>query len=147
MKESIKAPRHWPLWEEFTGDWWIPRTKGQQRGNISIWWRHHAHSASQYGRLQPTTSRGPCIVLNMICGHNINTNIGDDGGNYHVSMLWHDIIKPCSPMYTFVYSQWFYLSAANFEVRDSCNRLASIMNKSKCSILINCMAICHKFSY
>ena len=29
IKESIKAPRHWPLWGEFTGDRWIPRTKGQ----------------------------------------------------------------------------------------------------------------------
>ena len=27
--ENIKAPRHWPLWGEFTGDWWVPRTKGQ----------------------------------------------------------------------------------------------------------------------
>ena len=24
-----QSPRHWPLWEEFTGDRWIPRTKGQ----------------------------------------------------------------------------------------------------------------------
>ena len=29
IKENIKAPRHWPLWGEFTGDRWIPRTKGQ----------------------------------------------------------------------------------------------------------------------
>ena len=29
IKENIEAPRHWPLWEEFTGDRWIPRTKGQ----------------------------------------------------------------------------------------------------------------------
>ena len=29
LKENIKAPRHWPLWGEFTGDRWIPRTKGQ----------------------------------------------------------------------------------------------------------------------
>ena len=29
IKENIKAPRHWPLWGEFTGDQWIPRTKGQ----------------------------------------------------------------------------------------------------------------------
>ena len=29
IKESIKAPRHWPLWGEFTGDRWIPHTKGQ----------------------------------------------------------------------------------------------------------------------
>ena len=32
IKENIKAPRHWPLWGEFTGDRWIPRTKGQLRG-------------------------------------------------------------------------------------------------------------------
>ena len=29
IKENIKAPRHWSLLGEFTGDRWIPRTKGQ----------------------------------------------------------------------------------------------------------------------
>ena len=29
IKENIKAPRHWPWWGEFTGDRWIPHTKGQ----------------------------------------------------------------------------------------------------------------------
>ena len=29
IKENIKAPRHWPLRGEFTGDQWIPRTKCQ----------------------------------------------------------------------------------------------------------------------
>ena len=29
IKENIKDPRHWPLCGEFTGDRWIPRTKGQ----------------------------------------------------------------------------------------------------------------------
>ena len=29
---SAKVPRHWPLWGEFTGDRWIPCTKGQWRG-------------------------------------------------------------------------------------------------------------------
>ena len=24
--QDTKAPRHWPLWEEFTDDRWIPRT-------------------------------------------------------------------------------------------------------------------------
>ena len=28
IKENVKAPRHWPLCVEFTGDRWIPRTKG-----------------------------------------------------------------------------------------------------------------------
>ena len=30
IKENIKAPHHWPLCGEFTGDRWIPRTNGQQ---------------------------------------------------------------------------------------------------------------------
>ena len=29
IKENIKAPHHWPLCVEFTGDRWNPRTKGQ----------------------------------------------------------------------------------------------------------------------
>ena len=29
IKENIKAPRQWPLCGEFTGDLWIPHTKGQ----------------------------------------------------------------------------------------------------------------------
>ena len=32
IKENIKAPRHWPLCGEFTGDRWILRTNGQWRG-------------------------------------------------------------------------------------------------------------------
>ena len=32
-KKKKKAPRHWPLWGEFTGDRWILRTKSQLRGN------------------------------------------------------------------------------------------------------------------
>ena len=31
-KKNIKAPRHWPLFGELTGDRWIPHTKGQWRG-------------------------------------------------------------------------------------------------------------------
>ena len=40
-KENIKAPRHWPLWGESTGDRWIPLTKASNAENVSIWWRHH----------------------------------------------------------------------------------------------------------
>ena len=32
IKKTPKAPRHWPLCGEFTGDRWIPRTNGQLRG-------------------------------------------------------------------------------------------------------------------
>ena len=44
--ENIKAPRHWPLCGEFTGDQWIPRTNGQSRGKCfhlmtSSWSSHY----------------------------------------------------------------------------------------------------------
>ena len=42
IKENIKAPRHWPLCGEFTGERWIPLTKAINTENVSIWWRHHA---------------------------------------------------------------------------------------------------------
>ena len=32
IKENIKSRLHWPLWGEFTSDWWIPHRKGQWRG-------------------------------------------------------------------------------------------------------------------
>ena len=66
---NIKDPRHWPLCGKFTGDRWIPRTKGQQRGkcfpfddviiiphhlrphhhphpteDVKAWWRRHRHA-------------------------------------------------------------------------------------------------------
>ena len=36
IKENINAPRHLPLWEEVTGDRWIPRTKASNEENVSI---------------------------------------------------------------------------------------------------------------
>ena len=35
IKESIKAPRHWPLWGE------LPTQITNNAENVSIWWRHH----------------------------------------------------------------------------------------------------------
>ena len=37
IKENMKAPRHWPLCGEFTGDRLIPRTNGQWRGKCFHW--------------------------------------------------------------------------------------------------------------
>ena len=36
MRETSKAPRHWPLWGEFAGDQWIPCKKGQWRVNVNL---------------------------------------------------------------------------------------------------------------
>ena len=41
IKENIKAPRHWPLCGEFTGDRWIPAQRTSNAENVAIWWRHH----------------------------------------------------------------------------------------------------------
>ena len=38
IEESIKAPRHWPLWGEFSGD--FPVKGASNAENVSIWWRH-----------------------------------------------------------------------------------------------------------
>ena len=38
IKENIKAPRHWPLCGEFTGD--SPAQMASNAENVSIWWRH-----------------------------------------------------------------------------------------------------------
>ena len=39
IKEIIKAPRHWPLGGEFTGD--FPAKMTSNAKNVSISWRHH----------------------------------------------------------------------------------------------------------
>ena len=39
IKENIKAPRHWPLWREFTDEFPTQRTSNAE--NVSMWWRHH----------------------------------------------------------------------------------------------------------
>ena len=39
IKENIKAPRHWPLWREFTGE--FPAQRASNTENVSIWWRHY----------------------------------------------------------------------------------------------------------
>ena len=41
LKENFKAPSHWPLWGESTGDRWIPSQRASSAENVSIWWRHH----------------------------------------------------------------------------------------------------------
>ena len=38
IKVNIKAPRHWPLCGEFTGD---QAQMASDAKNVSIWWRHH----------------------------------------------------------------------------------------------------------
>ena len=53
-QKIIKAPCHWPLCGDLTGDWWIPRTNGQLRTRFLLccallWlyidWFSHIHQA------------------------------------------------------------------------------------------------------
>ena len=46
-KENIQAPRHWPLYEEFTGTGEFPAQLASNAENASIWWRHHGHVKDQ----------------------------------------------------------------------------------------------------
>ena len=55
IKVNIKAPRHWPLWGEFTGDRWIPRRKASNAEHVSIWWRHYANLCNG------------CDVMHVLC--------------------------------------------------------------------------------
>ena len=44
-KKKPKAPRHWPLWGESTGDKWIPLPKGQITRKM-----FHSMTSSCYGK-------------------------------------------------------------------------------------------------
>ena len=45
VKEDIKAPRHWPLCGEFTGE--FPAQMASNAENDSISWRHHELSGTR----------------------------------------------------------------------------------------------------
>ena len=83
IKKNIKAPCHWPFWEEPTGDQWIPLTKGQYREKNSFWWRHHTsicryhtwvslscnrYSLTLMANIFPTESQDGVIVFYDIDG-------------------------------------------------------------------------------
>ena len=47
IKKDIKAPPHWPLWGESTGNWCIgvfPLQRASNAENVYIWWHHYAIS-------------------------------------------------------------------------------------------------------
>ena len=49
IKESIKAPRHWPLCGNslVTGE--FPAQMARNAENVSIWWRHHVLEVQKIG--------------------------------------------------------------------------------------------------
>ena len=55
---NIKAPRHWPLSGEFTGE--FPAQMASNAENVFIWWRHHEPRDSVFGEAQVRDS-GACF--------------------------------------------------------------------------------------
>ena len=55
ITESIKAPRHWSLGGEFTGDRWIPRTNGNIRGKCFHLMTSSCDSLVQASRISVTS--------------------------------------------------------------------------------------------
>ena len=61
IKENIKAPRHWPLYGEFTGE--FPAQMASNAENISIWWRHHGDHLIQASFGNNVTIQSSCYVI------------------------------------------------------------------------------------
>ena len=68
---------------EFTGDRWIPRTNGQLRENVSIWWRHCGIIISR-GKVLSSRTYDKCL-LPRIC--HISSN------SWHFTQKENGIIK------------------------------------------------------
>ena len=88
-KKNMKTSRHWPLWLEFTGDRWIPRTKGQQRGKMFpfddvIMWKfcppNDAHFFSSLVCLRE-------LYPSYRHGHKVSSN--DSQQNYSICYFWY----------------------------------------------------------
>ena len=60
IKENIKAPRHWPMCGDFTGDRWSPRTNGQLRRKCS---HLMTSSCSENGCVTSNSARSYLIQL------------------------------------------------------------------------------------
>ena len=80
IKENIKTARHWPLWGEFTGDRWLPRTKGKWRGKC-----FHFMTSSGYVCLNKISVR---LYLKHTCTylHTIHPHIHNSLDGIH--MWW-----------------------------------------------------------
>ena len=60
-----KAPRHRHLWGEFTGDRWIPLTKGQYRGKLFHW----LTSSCDINKIKQNTTNDVYILRNVLYNH------------------------------------------------------------------------------
>ena len=70
IKENIKAPCHWPLSAEFTGDQLIPRTNSQWRGKcfhlMTSSWVDHPSRTNMTDECQQSSIRGLIISITIL---------------------------------------------------------------------------------
>ena len=66
-QRNIKAPRHWPLWGEFTGE--FPAQRASNAENVFIWWRHHVQEVvtSQSVIVNRVGQYSPFDIILWIC--------------------------------------------------------------------------------
>ena len=60
-QRNIKAPRHWPLYGEFTRTGGFPAQGASNAENVSIWWRHHDWNISSHGKTRAGLTVKPLI--------------------------------------------------------------------------------------
>ena len=81
IKENIKALCHWPLWGEFTGDQWIPRTKGQLHRKCFHLMMSSCFCQPSWWRIWHITWHGLTLIPAWI-------------SNYIQSKMWDKITHP-----------------------------------------------------
>ena len=89
VKENIKAPRHWPLCGEFTGDRWIPHTKGQLHGKC----------------FQLMTSSCSTILVLWTNGHRFPLHFVE--GQQMQSFMFSSFLRPIKLLNAQSNCQWF----------------------------------------
>ena len=76
IKENINAPRHWPLWGEFTGHRWIPCTKGQKTRKMFPFNDVIVHPLCATGLGWPfTLQEYTCVKWTLYYSHWSNTSV------------------------------------------------------------------------
>ena len=116
IKESIKAPRHWPLCGEFTETGEFPAQMASNVENVSIWWRHHdgwmwsirmRHTASRANQKSALTikkeysARGTSMDMGIDFHQSLGkmvTPIGDSiqlAGSVHIHMYIYASYRQC----------------------------------------------------
>ena len=123
IKENIKAPRHWPLCGEFTGDRWIPRTKGQWRGKC-----FHLMMSSWLKRVLEVDNPSVSVLL---------AGSGFHCDNHYFKLL---VMKPeysgrTGPV-PWLLMPWFHASPVNSHGTDY-NKWALVFQLPVCTLIVD----------